>query len=64
MIPYLDIMTNCCGCDNCIIVCPENAIIVKDGQYIVDQWRCSLCMLCAQACPDEVIKLKERDDNI
>lgn len=56
MIHHLEINTRCINCDNCRILCPENAILVEDGEYAIDTWNCTLCNLCVTACPVDCIK--------
>nr|BDT30257.1 4Fe-4S binding protein [Bacteriovorax sp. HI3] len=57
MIPYLEINTLCISCDNCNLICPENAILKNGTQYIVETWSCTLCNACVEVCPVDCIKL-------
>ncbi len=52
----LKISSICLSCDNCRLVCPEAAIITNGSNYYVDQWSCTLCGLCIEACPVDCIK--------
>lgn len=52
----LEISSICISCDNCRLVCPENAVITNGQNYFIDQWSCTLCDLCIEACPVECIK--------
>jgi Pyruvate/2-oxoacid:ferredoxin oxidoreductase delta subunit len=57
MLPYLQILTSCVGCDNCRIICPEDAVIFEEGVFAIETWSCTLCSLCLEVCPDNHIKL-------
>ncbi len=35
----------------CLNICPEGAIIEKDGAIIIDEKKCVGCGLCRDACP-------------
>ncbi len=48
----------CIGLGDCVKVCPFNAIQIKNGVAVVDEFRCVGCGLCAQYCPRHVIELK------
>jgi Na+-translocating ferredoxin:NAD+ oxidoreductase subunit B len=52
----LEISSICVSCDNCRLVCPENAIVTNGQVYSVDHWSCTLCGLCIEACPVDCIK--------
>lgn len=41
----------CTGCEQCVSVCPLDAIALSDGLALIDEERCSGCGLCRQACP-------------
>lgn len=59
MIPYLEITTRCTKCNNCKLVCPENAILSLDGLLVIETWSCTLCNLCVEICPVDCIKFIE-----
>jgi len=40
---------------NCIEVCPEDAIIVKDGKAFIVQEKCIADGICIPACPNNAI---------
>lgn len=44
----------CVGCDNCLKICPENALSRKNP-YFIDRTRCSLCFECTAVCPSEAL---------
>ena len=45
----------------CIKVCPQMAISVKDGKAVIDYERCDADGMCIPACPEEAIKLVETE---
>ena len=52
---YID-ATKCCGCENCAIVCPTNAIEMKPDkegflQPYIDNRKCVNCGKCENNCP-------------
>ena len=47
----------CLGFGSCATVCPQNAIVVKDGVASVDHESCVGCGLCVKACPKKLIEL-------
>ena len=64
MIPKLEISNLCISCDNCRLICPENAILVMKDQYVIETWSCTLCQVCVEVCPVDCIKfMKENSEN-
>ncbi|MBA2405243.1 MAG: 4Fe-4S binding protein [Bdellovibrionales bacterium] len=53
---FLEISSICIACDNCRLVCPENAVITNGTDYAIDPWSCTLCGLCIEVCPVDCIK--------
>ncbi len=51
----------CGGCGRCFDVCRYDAVLVRDGQYIVDPLACEGCGYCARVCPDEAITNVEQN---
>lgn len=47
----------CDQCGECAGVCPEEAIVQRDGAWVVDPGRCSGCGVCVEICPRQVIWL-------
>ena len=45
----------------CIKVCPQNAISVKDGKAVIDYEKCDSDGMCVPACPEDAIELIELD---
>ncbi|MCB9094833.1 MAG: 4Fe-4S binding protein [Halobacteriovoraceae bacterium] len=56
----LKITSICVSCDNCRLLCPENAIFTQEGHYSIDPWTCTLCSICSLICPVDAIKLTEQ----
>lgn len=52
----------CTGCEECIDICPMDAIKPEDGLAQVMEQRCIGCGLCVPTCPVEAISMKERKD--
>lgn len=57
MLPTLVIGSTCISCDNCALVCPDNAIVTNGEIYAIDSFSCTLCQLCVEVCPVDCIKL-------
>lgn len=47
----------CLGRGDCIEVCPNGAISIKNGVASIDPIICIGCGLCAKTCPNQVIKV-------
>ena len=43
--------SSCTLCETCEDVCPENAILIRQGAVSTDPALCTLCMACVAACP-------------
>ncbi len=54
-IGYLE--DNCVGCGECVKVCPEKAIKLKNKKVVRDSARCVVCGKCASACPNRATEL-------
>lgn len=61
MIPYLEVNTLCISCDNCKLICPENAVLKNGMDYVIETWSCTLCNACLEVCPVDCIKLITED---
>ena len=45
----------CTNCLRCWMLCPDSAIIVKDGKVTgIDYKHCKGCGICASECPDKI----------
>lgn len=47
---------NCIACGLCQIICPEKAIMIKDGKPEWTKESCSKCSACINRCPKEAIQ--------
>jgi len=45
----------CDQCGECADNCPEDAIHLKDGAFIVDPVACTECLICVEVCPQNVM---------
>jgi len=52
---YLSDPEACSGCEECVEVCPENAITMDDGNPIINDIMCSGCGACIPACPENAL---------
>lgn len=48
--------SKCCGCNNCVVLCPTYAITLKVNEYgfeepIIDEVKCIKCGKCVRNCP-------------
>ena len=46
---------DCVGCENCVPVCPLEAISMIDGKAVIDQDKCTKCGVCIEECPVDAI---------
>ena len=53
--PYSVDSSACSGCNNCVLVCPNNAIIIKNNKAVIDLTKCTSCGNCVDACPTNAI---------
>lgn len=54
----------CIRCGECVEVCPEGAISLRDGVYETDQERCNLCGACLEACASEARQIVGRQMSV
>jgi len=47
----------CIGCEQCLAVCPADAIRMEGGIAVVDPARCTGCEKCVPICPASVISM-------
>ncbi len=52
----------CTGCETCLESCPYDAIVMKDGKAVINEY-CNECMTCLSVCPEGVI-IETVDDAI
>ncbi len=49
--------SKCIGAQDCIEVCPNNALTLTPNGIVTDYERCLLCGKCADACPTKAIEM-------
>jgi pyruvate formate lyase activating enzyme len=49
--------SKCIGAQDCIEICPEDALTLTPDGIITDNEKCTLCGLCADACPSKAIEM-------
>ncbi len=49
--------SKCIGAQDCIEVCPEDALVLTPDGIITDSEKCTLCGLCAEVCPTKAIEM-------
>lgn len=54
----------CLGYGDCIKVCPQGAISIKDRVAVVDKSKCIGCGLCTKACPNGLIAVRKISQKI
>ena len=47
---------SCVGCEDCISVCPVNAIEIIDGKAVIDAELCVDCEICITSCTYKAIR--------
>jgi len=52
----------CDQCGECADSCPEDAIHLKDGAFIVDPDACTGCLICVEVCPHDVMFIQKHSD--
>lgn len=52
--------SKCIGAQDCIEICPENALKLTPEGIVTDGDKCTLCGLCADACPTKAIEMSGR----
>lgn len=49
----------CSGCETCLESCPFDAIVIKDGKAVINEY-CNACMTCLSGCPEgALVEVKE-----
>lgn len=52
----------CSHCDQCVDVCPHQAINFDDQQIFLDQGRCVKCARCARVCPSGALEAPQNEE--
>jgi len=50
----------CTACESCIGVCPYEAIVIKEGRALINEY-CQMCSICLTVCPEGAIKEYEEE---
>jgi Fe-S-cluster-containing hydrogenase component 2 len=53
---------NCAGCENCLEICPVDAVSMQDGVAVVDAGWCIGCGVCATRCDFDAVQIVKRLD--
>ncbi len=53
--------SRCTGCGSCVAACRFDAVRVRDGRALVDEWACEGCGACEAVCPEGAIAMGPRD---
>ncbi|MCL2633249.1 MAG: RnfABCDGE type electron transport complex subunit B [Oscillospiraceae bacterium] len=54
----------CAGLGDCVYVCPEEAIVIKDNLAVVIPSKCNACGLCVKACPKKIITIQKARQSV
>ena len=56
---HIDInVTECDGCEKCVIACPNNVLIIDDDKSSVNNsFGCKRCRVCVAICPNDCIEV-------
>ena len=49
----------CEGCEDCVDMCPVEAISMVDGKAVVDAEECTECQACIDPCPNDAITMED-----
>ena len=49
----------CIGCDLCVDICKEKALVLQNEKPVLDRNRCILCGDCIQSCPTDACKTEK-----
>ncbi len=52
--PVVVKLDKCTGCETCLESCPYDAIVMKDGKAVINEY-CNECMTCLSVCPEGAI---------
>lgn len=58
MIPLKIDHKKCNLCKECILVCPQEALAIREEQLVVLE-NCNLCGICIDACPEKALSIKK-----
>ena len=61
------IATTCTACGNCVVTCPERALVRAPKRPVLIASRCTSCLACVEVCPVDAIRevdMSERSERI
>ena len=58
--PVIVNLEKCKGCEECLSSCPFDAIVMKDGKAVINEY-CQACMTCISVCPEGAIVEVEKE---
>ena len=50
------ISSTCTACGNCIVTCPERALVRAPKRPVVILGACTTCLACIEVCPVDAIR--------
>ena len=50
-------LENCTGCEDCVQVCPNASVQVKDEKAVVNEDECIECNACVDACTHNAMSM-------
>ena len=53
-------LEKCEGCGECVDICPNEVLELKDEKAIVANDDCAGCESCVETCPEEAITVEEQ----
>ena len=56
---YKKCTSGCLGLGDCIKVCPQGAISIKNGIAVIDECKCVGCGICVRECPNGLIAVRK-----
>src|SRR4030042_6392667 len=58
--PVIVNVDKCIGCEECLSSCPFDAIVIKEGKALINEY-CQACMACISMCPEGAIIEVEKE---
>lgn len=52
----------CIGCEQCVAVCPTDAIAMQEGVAVIAVEKCTGCGKCVPACPTDAVTMTGREE--
>jgi len=56
--------SKCIGAKECIVICPEDALMLTPNGIVTDIDKCTLCGDCADACPTKAIEMSGEEMSV